>query len=138
MFCFLICIEALANHSEAMFHLTRVTEEKKSLQRSLNEYINNHCNCDKVIKFTLLSIVCKYLIRLTFFDFKDISVILENNTCLLELKTKNQSLESEICEYENKLKKSLNDQKQLLDKINLSKNIGEQLKYIFKVIILIH
>lgn len=41
-------IESLANHNETMFHLTRVTEEKKSLQRSLNEYINNHCNCDKV------------------------------------------------------------------------------------------
>jgi len=58
MFCFFfvfVFIEVLANHSEAMFHLTRVTEEKKSLQRSLNEYINNHCNCDKVIKFTLLN-----------------------------------------------------------------------------------
>lgn len=43
-----IYIEALANHNEAMFHLTRVTEEKKSLQHSLNEYIKNHCNCDKV------------------------------------------------------------------------------------------
>ncbi|XP_025196945.1 centrosomal protein of 135 kDa-like [Melanaphis sacchari] len=96
--------EALANHSEAMFHLTRITEEKKSLQRSLSEYINNHCNCDK-----------------------DTSVILENNTRLLELKTKNQSLESEIVEYENKLKKSLNDQKQLLEKINLSKNIETEL-----------
>jgi len=52
------------------------------------------------------------------------SVILENNTRLLELKTKNQSLESEICEYENKLKNALNDQKQLLEKINFSKNIG--------------
>lgn len=49
--------EALANHNEAMFHLTRVTEEKKSLQRSLNEYINNHCNCDKV----LLLIICIFL-----------------------------------------------------------------------------
>ncbi|CAH1725441.1 centrosomal protein of 135 kDa-like isoform X1 [Aphis gossypii] len=96
--------EALANHSEAMFHLTRVTEEKKSLQQSLNEYINNHCNCDK-----------------------DMSVMLENNTLLLELKTKNQSLESEILEYENKLKKSLNDQKQLLEKINLSKNTENEL-----------
>jgi len=58
MFCFFfVYIEVLANHSEAMFHLTRVTEEKKSLQRSLNECINNHCNCDKVIKFTLLNIV---------------------------------------------------------------------------------
>lgn len=46
---FYINIEALANHNESMFHLTRVTEEKKSLQRSLNEYIKNHCNCDKVI-----------------------------------------------------------------------------------------
>lgn len=53
------------------------------------------------------------------------SVMLENNTLLLELKTKNQSLESEILEYENKLKKSLNDQKQLLEKINLSKNTGK-------------
>lgn len=53
------------------------------------------------------------------------SVMLENNTLLLELKSKNQSLESEIFEYENKLKKSLNDQKQLLEKINLSKNTGE-------------
>ncbi|KAL5242925.1 hypothetical protein ACI65C_010335 [Semiaphis heraclei] len=96
--------EALANHSEAMFHLTRVTEEKKSLQRSLNEYIKNHCNCDK-----------------------DMSIILENNTHMLELKTKNQSLESEICEYENKLKKALNDQKQLLEKINFSKNIETEL-----------
>ncbi|XP_001945549.2 centrosomal protein of 135 kDa [Acyrthosiphon pisum] len=96
--------EVLANHSEAMFHLTRVTEEKKSLQRSLNEYIKNHCNCDK-----------------------DMSVLLENNTCLLELKTKNQSLESEICEYENKLKKALDDQKQLLEKINFSKNIETEL-----------
>lgn len=52
-----VCTEVLANHTEAMFHLTRVTEEKKSLQHSLNEYINNHCNCDKVIKFTLLNIV---------------------------------------------------------------------------------
>lgn len=41
-------IEALANHNEAILHLTRVTEEKKSLQHSLNEYIKNHCNCDKV------------------------------------------------------------------------------------------
>lgn len=46
LFLFLV-IESLANHNETMFHLTRVTEEKKSLQRSLNEYIN-HCNCDKV------------------------------------------------------------------------------------------
>lgn len=50
--------------------------------------------------------------------------MLENSNRLLELKTKNQSLESEVCEYENKLKKSLNDQKQLLEKINFSKNIG--------------
>lgn len=53
------------------------------------------------------------------------SVILENNTHLLELKTKNQSLESKICEYENKLKKVMNDQEQLLEKINFSKNIGK-------------
>lgn len=47
---FFVYLEALANHNEAMFHLTRVTEEKKSLQRSLSEFINNHCNCDKVYK----------------------------------------------------------------------------------------
>lgn len=52
------------------------------------------------------------------------SIMLENNTQLLELKTKNQCLESEICEYKNKLKKALNDQKQLIEKINFSKNIG--------------
>jgi len=61
--------------------------------------------------------------------------MLENNTRLLELKTKNQSLESEICEYESKLKKSLIDQKQLLEKINLSKNIGEFKIKIFFVMI---
>lgn len=61
------------------------------------------------------------------------SVLLENNTCLLELKTKNQSLESEICESENKLKKALNYQKQLLEKINNSKNIGEVSKNIVVV-----
>lgn len=55
-FCF-IDTEALANHNEAMFHLTRVTEEKKSLQRSLNEYINNHCNCDKVYNYLLVCVL---------------------------------------------------------------------------------
>ncbi|XP_025415331.1 centrosomal protein of 135 kDa-like [Sipha flava] len=96
--------EALANHNEAIFHLTRVTEEKKSLQRSLNEYIKNHCNCDK-----------------------DTSVILENNTQLVELKSKNQALEFKISEYENKLKKALNDQKLLLENKNHSKNIESDL-----------
>lgn len=33
-----------------MVRLTRVIEEKKSLQLSLNEYVKNHCNCDKVFK----------------------------------------------------------------------------------------
>ncbi|VVC32431.1 Hypothetical protein CINCED_3A018546 [Cinara cedri] len=96
--------EALANHNEALFHLTRVTEEKKSLQRSLNEYINNHCNCDK-----------------------DTSVILENNMQLVELKSKNQALESKIHTYEDKLKKALDEQNQLLDKINHSKNTENDL-----------
>lgn len=44
---------------------------------------------------------------------------------LVELKSKNQALQSEIHEYENKLKKALNDEKQFLEKINYSKNIGE-------------
>lgn len=44
---------------------------------------------------------------------------------LEELKSKNQALESEIHEYENKLKKAVNDEKQVLEKINYSKNIGE-------------
>lgn len=59
------------------------------------------------------------------------SIILENTTQLTELKTKNQVLESEIRECEDKLKKSLDDQNQLLEKINNSKNIGK-LKFKFK------
>jgi hypothetical protein len=44
---------------------------------------------------------------------------------LVELKSKNQALEFKISEYENKLKKALNDQKLLLENKNHSKNIGE-------------
>lgn len=53
------------------------------------------------------------------------SIILENNTRLVELKSKNQSLESKICEYEDRLTETLNDKKQLLEKINNFKNIGK-------------
>lgn len=45
---------------------------------------------------------------------------------LAELKSKNQALESEIHIYEDKLKKTLNEQKQFLDEINHSKNTGVQ------------
>jgi len=44
---------------------------------------------------------------------------------LVELQSKNQALKFEIREYENKLKKTLNDHKELLEKINASKNIGK-------------
>lgn len=44
---------------------------------------------------------------------------------LVEIKSKNKVLESKIQEYEDKLKKSINDQKELLDKIDSYKNIGE-------------
>lgn len=53
------------------------------------------------------------------------SIILENNTYLVELKSKNQSLESKICEYKDELTKTFNDQKQLMEKINNFENIGE-------------
>lgn len=53
------------------------------------------------------------------------SVILENNKHLVELKSKNQILESKINEYENKLKNT----QQLLEKNNNFKNTGK-LKYI--------
>lgn len=42
-----------------------------------------------------------------------------------ELISKNQALECEVNEYENKLKKALDDQKQLQEKIDSSKNTGE-------------
>jgi len=58
-------------------------------------------------------------------NFKDASIILENNTHLVELKSKNCALESEIHQYEDKLKKAINDKQQLLEKINDLKNIGE-------------
>lgn len=44
---------------------------------------------------------------------------------LVELKSKNQMLESKIHEYEDKLKKSLNDQKQFIERIDSFKNIGK-------------
>lgn len=53
------------------------------------------------------------------------SVILENNKHLVELKSKNQILESKINEYENKLKNT----QQLLEKNNNFKNTGT-FKYI--------
>lgn len=43
----------------------------------------------------------------------------------MELKSKNRVLESKVLEYEDKLKKSLDDHKQLLEKTNKSKNIGK-------------
>ncbi|XP_050442844.1 centrosomal protein of 135 kDa-like isoform X2 [Adelges cooleyi] len=96
--------EALANHNEAMFHLTRVSEEKKSLQHTLNEYLAKHCHCER-----------------------DSSIIMENNMCLEDLKKKIHILESEKTEYEKKIKTILDDQKQLIDKINDSKNIENDL-----------
>lgn len=60
-----------------------------------------------------------------FFYFKDSSVILENNMHLVELKSKNQMIESKIHEYEDRLKKSLNDQEQLIERIDSFKNIGK-------------
>lgn len=53
---------------------------------------------------------------------------------MVELKSKNHALESEIREYENKLEKILNDNKQLLEKVNYSKNLGKlkfKYKYVF-------
>lgn len=44
---------------------------------------------------------------------------------LVELKSKNQMLESKIHEYEDKLKKSLNDQTQFIERIDSFKNIGK-------------
>lgn len=44
---------------------------------------------------------------------------------LEELKSKNQTLESKLNEYEDKLKNTLKDHQQLLDQINNSKNIGK-------------
>lgn len=43
---------------------------------------------------------------------------------LVELKSKNQTLESKIQEYEDKLKKSHNDQKKFIERIESFKNIG--------------
>lgn len=45
---------------------------------------------------------------------------------LVDIKSKNQALESEIHIYKDKLNKSLNEHKQILDKINHSKNTGVQ------------
>lgn len=44
---------------------------------------------------------------------------------LKELKSKNQVLEYEVNKYENQLKKAFDDQKELKEKIDSSKNTGE-------------
>lgn len=54
-------------------------------------------------------------------DFKDMSVVLENNIHLEELKSKNKILESKVNEYEDKLKCN----ERLLEKNNNFKNIGK-------------
>lgn len=45
---------------------------------------------------------------------------------LVDLTSRNQALESEILIYKDKLNKSFNEHKLILDKINHSKNTGVQ------------
>lgn len=94
------------------------------LQKKKNRFIAHLMNILKTIVIVIRYSIVLWLEYLGIdycFDFKDSSIILENNTHLVELKSKIQALEFEIREYENKLKKAHNDQKQILEN---KKNIG--------------
>lgn len=73
---------------------------------------------------TYSSLHCYCLINHYYFVFKDTSIIIENNTRLIELKSKNQVLESKVQEFENKLKRAIDEKKQFEEKYISSKNIG--------------
>ncbi|XP_050532393.1 centrosomal protein of 135 kDa-like isoform X2 [Daktulosphaira vitifoliae] len=97
-------LDADANYNEVLFRLTKISEEKKSLQQTLTDHLNKHCNCEK-----------------------DMSFMFDINLSLEELKKKNCTLENEKIEYENKLMKVSDDQKKMIDKINYFKDIENDL-----------